>query len=69
MYNINIRTMKKIIYLLLAVLGFSAAGCEEHGAEMPMYACPAPEQTPSEGEECGEEQAEANDTNKVDILQ
>lgn len=53
----------------MAVLGFSAAGCEEHGAEMPMYACPAPEQTPSEGEECGEEQAEANDTNEVDILQ
>ena len=51
--------MKKIIYLLLAVLGFSTAGCEEHGAEMPMYACPVPEYNPSDdaddGEECSEE--------------
>lgn len=51
--------MKKIIYLLLAVLGFSTAGCEEHGAEMPMYACPVPEYTPSDdavdGGECSEE--------------
>jgi hypothetical protein len=36
---------------------------------MPMYACPAPEQTQSKSEECGEEQAEANVTNEVDILQ
>ena len=54
--------MKKIIYLLLAVLGFSAVGCEEHGAEMPMYACPAPEYNQSDGDNCGEEQAETNET-------
>jgi hypothetical protein len=58
--------MKKIIYLLLAVLGFSTAGCEEHGAVMPMYACPVPEYTPSDdadnGEECSEE-GEANGEN------
>ena len=51
--------MKKIIYTLLAVLGFGAVSCEEHGAEMPMYACPAPEYVPSDdaddGGECSEE--------------
>ena len=59
--------MKKIIYLLLAVLGFSAAGCDERGAEMPtempMYACPAPEYNSSDSDDGCEEQAEANDAN------
>jgi hypothetical protein len=61
--------MKRLIYFIMALLGFSAASCEEHGAVMPMYACPAPEQTQSKSEECGEEQAEVNVTNEVDILQ
>ena len=59
--------MKKIIYLLLAVRGFSTAGCEEHGAEMPMYACPAPEYTPSDDGEDGEECSEEGEANGVSL--
>jgi hypothetical protein len=54
--------MKRIIYLLLALLGFSAASCEEH-TEMPMYACPAPEYNPSDSDDCGEEHAEVKEEN------
>lgn len=53
--------MKRLIYLLLAVLGFSTAGCEEHGAEMPMYACPAPEYVPSDDADNEDECSEAGD--------
>lgn len=56
--------MKKIVYLLLAVLGFSAAGCEEQGVEMPMYACPAPEYTPTDSDNNG---CEANDDNREEL--
>ena len=61
--------MKKIIYLLLAVLGFSAAGCEERGAEMPMYACPAPEYDSSDSDDGCMEQTKANDANDANIFE
>lgn len=61
--------MKKIIYLLLAVLGFSAAGCEERGAEMPMYACPAPEYDSSDSDDGCKEQTKANDANDANIFE
>ena len=61
--------MKKIIYLLLAVLGFSAAGCEERGAEMPMYACPAPEYDSSDSDDGCMEQTKANYANDANIFE
>lgn len=59
--------MKKIIYTLLAVLGFGAVSCEEHGAEMPMYACPAPEYIPSDDVDGGRESSEEGEADRESL--